>query len=375
MFILHLGYAEAHSAFFSASFQSGQGRDLQNAGALLGLAVNSYEMPSSGDGGVEISPDNLVLVQSVLDVLRRSYVRVLCAFVIAAEAYLFFEAAFIKGMIGPSATGFVWFGADGINGAQFGGDRDNVAFFDGVVYIESFSRGPLFSAMQDEWAQEMPTTDVPEFFAMPLCNNGICSGDSDFIGWDSTHPDTCMRTATHLCKCQGYTALAYDAMITLALAADRLMSRLGTDVESFTATNWHEELGNNTDSSGNPANFFDCMSGPVSFNSNQERDMPNELSNWQLDSVSAVTIAKWTALSGFVWETGAVVRFGCHQSCGAPGVSSAGRGAGARGEAEGVFSGFFKSHVFSDFCTFLQLGSGNMSPPQWIRMGSNWDSI
>ncbi|CAE8598630.1 unnamed protein product [Polarella glacialis] len=297
-FVADMGFKKANVLYFDADFQSGQAEDFRLAAEnVYNLLTIPYKLPNSGAGGAPVSVSNLVQVKKSLTAVRSGSCRVVLGLAVNEEAFGLWKAADELGIV--HSSGWLWLGADGVGGAQLVGDLGRVDLFVGTFYVISESRGPYFQDFAAQWAADMPTTQVPEFTQMPTCKDGqICQGDPDFTGWVSGVHDTEL-------VCQGYTALAYDAVVTLAVVADRLMKRsgVGANLDFFTPTDWFNEL-KSLHSSGH---VFNCLSGEVTFDENQERPLPMAFYNWQPASLSAKRVASWSAVSGYIWQVGADV--------------------------------------------------------------------
>ena len=71
----------------------------------------------------------------------------------------------------------------------------------------------------------MPNTQRPEFDTFPICisktnsnKEQICKGNPGFIGWTDGKHDVSL-------VCKGYTGLVYDAVVTLAVVADKMIMK------------------------------------------------------------------------------------------------------------------------------------------------------
>ena len=115
---------------------------------------------------------------------------------------------------------------------------NRLKYFNGVVYMISFGAGPHFGAYADKWAELMPTTKRPEFSEFDLCVNTtsginrICKGHPGFKGWQDGKHDVALQ-------CRGYTGLAYDAAVVLAVVADKMITK-GKIPSKLTSADWLE---------------------------------------------------------------------------------------------------------------------------------------
>jgi len=287
-------------AYFDADFQSGQVTDfLGPAKATYGMTVNVYKIPNSGPGGATVNAANMVHTKNALRAVRASGLRVIVAIAINEEANDFFRTAYDMQMVdGP---GWMWVGTDGIMGGQLAGDVKRLKYFRGSVYIQPIGKGPKFPDFAKKWASLMPTTKRPEFDTMNLCvnktanKNDICKGNPEFKGWKDGVHDVSL-------KCEGYTGLAYDAAVTLAIVADKMITK-GKDPSKLTASDWLSEMR----ALSTPGVSFNCLTGKISFNKNQERDMPQGIFNWQLGSLVSTLVVTWDGVDGYKWVKGAKV--------------------------------------------------------------------
>eukprot|EP00929_Paragymnodinium_shiwhaense_P031371 TRINITY_DN1758_c0_g1_i4.p1 TRINITY_DN1758_c0_g1~~TRINITY_DN1758_c0_g1_i4.p1 ORF type:complete len:1319 (+),score=213.72 TRINITY_DN1758_c0_g1_i4:48-4004(+) len=306
--IAGLGYKEVNVLYFDADFQSGQARDFRvPAETIHGIKVNSFSLPNSGGGGANVNDENMVEIQTVLRAIRKKSCRVMIAFAINQEAYDLWKAADDLGMV--RKPGWAWFGGDGISGGQFSGDPERVQIFQGTMYLMAEPKGPLFSDFEAKWAAEMPTTQWPEFDTQINCkDNTKCTDNPDFIGWVPGVHDTAML-------CTAYAGPAYDAVVTLAIVADRLIKGSGgtpVDPDTLTAEDWLTEMRKLSE----PGRTFSCLSGDVTYNAKQERDMSMTMYNYQPgwsgtvgapEDTLGVPVGGWSALGGNQWIVGAEV--------------------------------------------------------------------
>lgn len=298
-FVERMGYKEVNLVYFDATFQSGQARD------FLAVWENKLELPvagrhgipNSGSGGAAVSDPNRVAMTDALRLMKSGRCRVVVALAINEEANDLWEAALEMGLVGNA--GWIWLGGDGISGGQFAGDKSRVKAFVGTIYILPQSQGPTFPAYKAKWAELMPTTARPEFEEMKLCQGGkVCTSHPEFKGWkDGVHDKEL--------ACQGYTAFAYDAMVSMAVAFDRMLSA-GKTAEQITPEDWLEEL----KGFSKPENAIDCLSGMIQLDENQDRPLPMNFFNYQRpDDLNAVKVASWNQRDGVQWELGMVVHW------------------------------------------------------------------
>eukprot|EP00929_Paragymnodinium_shiwhaense_P070046 TRINITY_DN3541_c0_g2_i1.p1 TRINITY_DN3541_c0_g2~~TRINITY_DN3541_c0_g2_i1.p1 ORF type:complete len:1862 (-),score=327.36 TRINITY_DN3541_c0_g2_i1:181-5766(-) len=303
-FVKSLGFNEINVIYFDSDFQAGQARDVRTAAeSLLSMKVNMFLVPSSGKGGFKVNEANMVHLKSTLQSVRGNGCRVVVGLAINEEAYDLWDTAHSMGMV--RNDGWLWLGADGIAGSQFAGKTERIPPFAGSLYISSMSRGRHFDEFSELWAANMPTTEVPEFTEHALCHTdsglSVCQGLEEFRGWQPGVHDTSL-------VCTGYTSAAYDAVITLALAADRLLEG-GRDPSTVTQEAWFEEM-----KKLSQTDVFNCLSGEVAFNENQERKLPMAIYNYQpgwsgqtepvLEDLEGQLVVSWTSTGGYQWQVG-----------------------------------------------------------------------
>eukprot|EP00929_Paragymnodinium_shiwhaense_P085096 TRINITY_DN4555_c0_g2_i1.p1 TRINITY_DN4555_c0_g2~~TRINITY_DN4555_c0_g2_i1.p1 ORF type:complete len:1176 (-),score=171.27 TRINITY_DN4555_c0_g2_i1:797-4066(-) len=307
-FLAKLGYTEVNTVYFDADFPAGQARDFKApAEAEHGMKVHSFSIPNSGKGGAKVSEENRIEMQNVLRAIKKKSCRVMVAFALGEEAWDLWSMANDMGMV--HNHGWAWFGGDGIMGGQFAGNPERVPIFAGTIFVAPQSAGPLYGNYMDAWAEHMPTTDIPEFTSMPICSGDVlCQDHEEFTGWIPGMHDMSL-------VCVGYTALAYDAAVTLAIVADRLIKGTGgspVDPDTLTAEDWLTEMKKLSDE----GRAFECLSGEVSYNDKQERDMPMIFANFRpgwtgtgnpLDDFTAAPVASWTGTRGYEWKVGTQV--------------------------------------------------------------------
>jgi len=289
-----LGVTKTNIAYFDADFQSGQARDfIDPATTTHGMQVTAFQIPNSGKGGAAVTNENMVKVREAVVAIRNSGVRVVVTCVINEEAYDFYRTAYEYGIF--NADGWLWFGTDGLNGGMLANDQTRLKYFAGTVFVQAFGEGPQFGAYKSKWAELMPSTSRPEFDQFDLCVNGsttsVCQGNPGFRGMNADE-----------LVCTGYTGLAYDAVVTLAVVADKMITK-GKNPDTATSSDWLDEMRLLSE----PGFKFDCLTGQVSFNSNQERDMPMAFNNWHSASLSFVNVANWDGVNGYQWVNGATV--------------------------------------------------------------------
>ncbi|CAK0805414.1 unnamed protein product [Prorocentrum cordatum] len=303
--ISSLGFTSVNVLYFDAPFQSGQAADFtSSAESEFGMQVTKYSIPNSGEGGVAVSDRNRPMMNKALEAVRVSDCRVVVAFCIYEEAWDLFSAAFDYDLV--NGDGWVWFGADGLAGNQLIGDVTRVYAFVGAIYVAASSQGPRFEDYVAKWAEDMPSTLTPEFSEMDLCLDhrrsgsppAVCDGNPEFKGWvPGDHNETLL--------CKGYTAQAYDAVVTLAVVADRLLARLGAHPDELTPEDWLSEMRRLSE----PNQSFDCLSGELTYNEDQERILPMDFFNWQSGSLEASRVARWSLTSGYAWQIGQEIQW------------------------------------------------------------------
>eukprot|EP00931_Biecheleriopsis_adriatica_P067961 TRINITY_DN42014_c0_g1_i1.p1 TRINITY_DN42014_c0_g1~~TRINITY_DN42014_c0_g1_i1.p1 ORF type:complete len:1517 (-),score=220.07 TRINITY_DN42014_c0_g1_i1:63-4421(-) len=296
-FVVSMGFKKVNLMFFDAPFQSGQSDDFRLASeSHYKLEVVSFKLPNSGQGGAAISDANKIEVRKSLKAVRDTGCRIVIGLTINEEAYDLWTEADALGMV--HGEGWLWLGGDGIAGGQIGGRVEATALFAGSIFVMSSSQGPNFQAFADRWASDMPSTDVPEFTTMPICYGGVpCAGHPQFKGWQSGVHDTQLA-------CRGYTGLAYDALVTLAVVADRLITGengVKRNLDDLTPSDWFEGM-KSLHTSGHS---FDCLSGEVSYDENQERPLPMTFYNWHAGQMAAPIVASWSDVTGYSWLVGA----------------------------------------------------------------------
>eukprot|EP00929_Paragymnodinium_shiwhaense_P012088 TRINITY_DN11876_c0_g2_i2.p1 TRINITY_DN11876_c0_g2~~TRINITY_DN11876_c0_g2_i2.p1 ORF type:complete len:719 (+),score=133.22 TRINITY_DN11876_c0_g2_i2:661-2817(+) len=306
--IAGLGYTEVNVLYFSEDFQSGQARDFKvPAETEYGVKVNSFQLPSSGENGAKVTAENMQAIMETLRAIRRSLCRVMVVFAIDEEAWDLWSAADSLGMVhGP---GWAWFGGDGISGGQFAGKPERVEVFEGTMFMMPETKGRFFPDFAAAWARDMNTTETPEFDSMRVCKDKtVCRDHPEFVGWEPGIHDQSL-------VCSGYAGLAYDAVVTLAIVADRLIKGSGeTPVHpsTLTAEDWLTEMRKLSEEGRN----FECLGGDVTYNDKQERDMHMTMLNWQpgwsgaigvLEDFTPQPVASWTPTGGNQWLVGATV--------------------------------------------------------------------
>ena len=143
------------------------------------------------------------------------------------------------------------------------GNVENSKYFVGFYGLNALSQGPTYPKFKEKWASNVPILEKPEFSSMSICGkNGdqLCPTLSEFKGWVTGKHDKEVL-------CTGYTAFAYDAMVTMAVVFDRMLS-VGKTPETITSQDWFNGLKDLQD----PDNAFECLSaGKVVFDENQDR--------------------------------------------------------------------------------------------------------
>lgn len=296
-FVFYLGFVQATAVYFDAQYQTGQRDTFCSAAALRGIQVSSVKLPSSGAGGVAVSESNWPGMVRGLEAVREGPCRVVFAAAVSVEAYNLWTAAYDLGMI--TSSGWLWLGADGIAGGNVAGDKQRTIVFAGSIYLIAQPSTDRFNIFMDRWQELMPFTDIPEFFSEERCFDTpgkpyvTCSGRSDFIGWTPKH-------ASQLQCTDAYTGLAYDAVVTLAVVLDRLLTRGHSALENITATDFLTELRMLSD----PSKAFTCLTGDISLDADQERLLPVAFHVWKRGLTTAPEIGTWSKLSGIRWQVG-----------------------------------------------------------------------
>ena len=150
--------------------------------------------------------------------------------------------------------GWMWCGTDGMNGGQLAGLASRLKYFAGVIYIQALGQGSGFPGYAERWATLMPKTQRPEFDTFPLCTNKtndnkeqICKGNPEFKGWTDGKHDVEL-------VCKGYTGFVYDAVVTLAVVADKMITK-GKNPSALKQADWLEEM----QLLSEPGVSFDCL--------------------------------------------------------------------------------------------------------------------
>eukprot|EP00927_Polykrikos_kofoidii_P064635 TRINITY_DN6005_c0_g2_i3.p1 TRINITY_DN6005_c0_g2~~TRINITY_DN6005_c0_g2_i3.p1 ORF type:complete len:1600 (+),score=217.88 TRINITY_DN6005_c0_g2_i3:684-4802(+) len=196
--------------------------------------------------------------------------------------------------LGMTSESYVWFGSDSIAGRQFIGDLNATRAFHGTFFVLSYVATPRFEMLGQLWKAHMRNTLIPEFETLPVCGDGVpCRTHELFNGWDRGLHDKELQ-------CVSYTALAYDAVIALVVAADRIITRTGKIPQDFNMSDWQQELLAMKD----PANNFTCMTGDIFFDENQDRQMNMAIKNHRNGSLIPDIAAIWSRTNGFEWEVG-----------------------------------------------------------------------
>jgi len=291
--LLYVGY-KVNLLASDDSYASGQVANFRD-GADANMTLTSFTFPSSGAGGASISDSNLVTLLSKLSEIRATNVRVVFVGGTQQEAFDVLEAAYTEQMV--KRAGWVWLGADGFNAAPFGSDVAQMAIFSGMVYVISYSQGPLFDSYSAKWAEDMPSTETPEFFEMPICNgNVICDTHPDFNNFNTSGQREALI-------CTGYTAFAYDSVMFIAKVIDLIMGDPASpkSPSTFTADDWSTGFR----MMANASNAMSCLSGEFVLNENQDRVSGLVFRNLQAGTLVHEDLLLWSPTSGYDWIIGA----------------------------------------------------------------------
>eukprot|EP00930_Biecheleria_cincta_P092607 TRINITY_DN8259_c0_g2_i2.p1 TRINITY_DN8259_c0_g2~~TRINITY_DN8259_c0_g2_i2.p1 ORF type:complete len:1211 (+),score=137.59 TRINITY_DN8259_c0_g2_i2:532-3633(+) len=166
------------------------------------------------------------------------------------------------------------------------------------MYMIASSKTPSLDTFKKLWAMHMSKTEIPEFGQRHFFCEGQdpCMNHTGFQGWKQGLHDEQLL-------CEGDASLMYDAAVTLAVVLDRLLTQKNIAIESLTATDWMEELQQLAD----PTKFFQCLSGEIAFDANQERLMGMDVFNWHSGQLAGVRVGSWRKARGFSWEIGETV--------------------------------------------------------------------
>jgi len=276
------------------SYASGQVANFRD-GADENMTITTFSFPSSGAGGASISDSNRATLLSKLSEIRATNVRVIFVGGLQQEAYDILETAYNEKMV--KRAGWVWLGADGFNAAPFGSDVARMTVFSGMVYVISYSQGPLFQRYAAKWAEDMPHTETPEFFEMPICNgNVVCDSHPDFNNFNTSGQREALL-------CTGYTAFAYDSVVFIAKVIDLIMGDPASPrlPSSFTAEDWAEGFRMMT----NASNAMSCLGGEFVLDENQDRVSGLVFRNLHAGSLAHEDLLFWSPTQGYEWILGA----------------------------------------------------------------------
>lgn len=295
LFIDFCGFSSFHIIHADDSYTSGEKDDMVNAVTLLKTQnkelqiIQSLALQVSKSG---FEPSVIPLVIEALKQIQRSIVRVVVGLAMSDASLTLFKEAHTLGMLSKR---WVWFGTDGLNGNQIKTVGEDEKYFTGALFLIGSSKGPLFDKYEGKWKALMPTAVVPEFETQDwVCKTpgSFCKDHADFIGWT-------VEKKADLSNCDGYTALAYDAVLTLAVVADDIMQdKSKSDPDTITKEEWDEGLKKLLDK-----DTFHGLSGPLMFNKFQERANSFEIKNWDQNTGNGVAV--WDIKRGFVWKVGA----------------------------------------------------------------------
>eukprot|EP00927_Polykrikos_kofoidii_P057945 TRINITY_DN5219_c0_g1_i1.p1 TRINITY_DN5219_c0_g1~~TRINITY_DN5219_c0_g1_i1.p1 ORF type:complete len:1299 (+),score=142.79 TRINITY_DN5219_c0_g1_i1:115-4011(+) len=232
--------------------------------------------------------EETTVMQYQLDSMRATYCRVVVAFGEASVLFELWRQADLKNML--RSGGWLWMTA-GRNIADFQGKP----LFVGTFNVVGNSQGPSFPSFRRLWQEDMQRTQRPEFDSMPLCHNDhICAGREDFLWKEGVH-DVSL-------SCETYTSLAYDAVVLIAVVYDRLLST-GIASDDVTAANFMSEM----DLLKNKDKSFDCLSGHVTFDENQDRVLSIVFQNFQPGKTTVTDVAALDPYGNIRWIVGETV--------------------------------------------------------------------
>ena len=95
---------------------------------------------------------------------------------------------------------------------------------------------------------------------------------------------------------------AHPFEVTLAVVADKMISK-GKDPNALTQADWLAEMKLLSE----PGSQFDCLTGAITFDKNQERAMEMGVYNWHADSLVSLMVLKWNSFTGYKWVVGETV--------------------------------------------------------------------
>lgn len=303
-FVAFLGFTKMNLAYMDDAFNIGEKdaillaiSQLNAANQSLGLQAEQM-LKINSNGGVALNDQNKLQLKIVLDTLKRSTVRIIFALALNEPAYNIMEMAFALGLLSP---GYIWLSGDGLSGGQLKGDISRVPACHGSIYIAASTQGPSFPTFRSLWNSLMDSTETPEFDNFTdVCAGGVaCSSKTQFTGWVPGKQKTTF-------SCPGYAELAYDAALVLVKVADELVTRKKLSNSTFnnpsllTAADWWAGMKTLV----NRNTTIDGLSGPISFDANQERLLDMTFSNWRNGSLTAPVVASWSAVAGFQWKVG-----------------------------------------------------------------------
>jgi len=263
-FVKWLGVTEAAALWIDdASYSTNQASDfLKPCKEIFDIKVIDTKIPVSGQGGAKMSALAKSKTKTALTIVRAGDVRCIIVFGINGEIQGFVEVAEELRMI--KGKGWLWLAGDA--STMFAEAKKRV---DGWIYSLPNNPSQFWEPWKAKWKELMPNMKDPEFTTWKLCFGGtICEGRKDFYGF--------YRDGS---KClNSWLQEAYVAMMTLVVVGDRLMTENpGVVPNDFTNDMWFAGM----KKLETPAGSFNCLSGTMLLNKNQERSSPVDFLQYQ----------------------------------------------------------------------------------------------
>jgi len=280
-----------HILYSDGGYQKAQAMDFVNSwGTTFTQAgdpkINSWKFKPAGEAGMSIKGDATATaeVQNALNEIKVSDTRICVLFVISAEGGDVQDMIVENGML---TKGYLWLGTDGIGAEYIPPQRARL--YKGVLAfqaLDSSIRSPMFAK---HWADEVPTMSLPEFDTFERCGKTMrdkCKDNDDFTWYDRgmTNKGTAREvpsgkledeSRTKL-QCVGYTAFAYDAIISSAIAIDRAITAKGGNAASITGMDIADQFKLMKESDGN----MGLSPGKLFFNDEHWRPLPMQVLNF-----------------------------------------------------------------------------------------------
>eukprot|EP00466_Bigelowiella_natans_P015442 jgi/Bigna1/77411/fgenesh1_pg.47_\ len=249
---------------------------------------------------------NTNILQTALEKVKKTRVRVVVVFALSGDTKRILEQAVALGMYGPD---WVWISSDGFSGESFSPTFAPIA--PGFIAFNPLST--YTNQQYTNFAQNWNST-----YNRP---GGIITGFRGISYSASSPPSSYSSYGTSL---NSYAYFAYDAMKILLTAIESLALE-GRNPCDDSISNYRKNLTEKLKVSSTNG-----ISGVVSFNGNQDRDIAEyDLRNYGYygSGVTATTswkkIATWSSIDGFVFENGLSSSSSPYWSNGQTGIESA----------------------------------------------------